>query len=37
VAADRSYVGENARELARMRSLVARLGEEELRRPVNPH
>ncbi len=37
MAADRSYVEENARELARMRSLVARLGKEELRRPVNPH
>ena len=27
----------NARQLERMRSLVARLGEEELRAPVNPH
>ncbi|HXF73745.1 MAG TPA: DinB family protein, partial [Actinomycetota bacterium] len=34
---DRSYVEANARELERMRSLVARLGEEELRARVNPH
>jgi hypothetical protein len=34
---DRSYVEENARELARLRSLVERLGDVELRRPVNPH
>jgi hypothetical protein len=33
--ADRSYIEENARELERLRALVDRVGEEELRRPVN--
>lgn len=34
---DRPYVGENARELERLRALVTRLSDEELRRPVNEH
>ena len=34
---DRSYVEQNARELERMRALVARLEEDELRSPVNEH
>jgi Mycothiol maleylpyruvate isomerase N-terminal domain len=34
---DRSFVEENARELERMRVLVERLREDELRRQVNPH
>jgi hypothetical protein len=34
---DRSYVEQNARELERMRALVARLGDDELRRAVNEH
>jgi hypothetical protein len=34
---DRSYVEQNNRELERLRALVARLGEEELRTPVNEH
>lgn len=33
---DRSYLAENARELARLRSLVERLSDADLRRPVNP-
>jgi Mycothiol maleylpyruvate isomerase N-terminal domain len=33
--ADRSYIHENARELERLRTLVSRLGDDELRRPVN--
>jgi hypothetical protein len=33
--ADRSYIEENARELERLRALVDRLGEDELRRSVN--
>ena len=32
---DRSYVELNARQLERMRSLVGRLSDEDLRRPVN--
>ena len=32
---DRSYVEQNRRELERMRALVARMGENELRSPVN--
>ncbi len=35
MSADRSYVEENARELKRLRALVARLDDDELRRPVN--
>jgi hypothetical protein len=34
---DRSYVAENTRERERLRALVARLGEDELRAPVNEH
>jgi hypothetical protein len=34
---DRSYVDENTRERERLRSLVERLDEDELRIPVNPH
>jgi hypothetical protein len=34
---DRSYVDENTRERERLRSLVERLDEEELRLPVNEH
>jgi hypothetical protein len=34
---DRAYIAENARQLARMRALVAPLGDEDLRRPVNEH
>jgi hypothetical protein len=34
---DRSYVEHNTRERERMRSLVARLGEDQLRSPVNEH
>jgi sulfite reductase beta subunit-like hemoprotein len=34
---DRSYVEENTRERERLRALVERLGEEELRAAVNPH
>jgi len=34
---DRSYVDENTRERERLRALVERLDEEELRIPVNPH
>jgi hypothetical protein len=37
MSSDRSYVEENARELARLRALVERIGDDELRRPVNPH
>ncbi len=33
--ADPSYVKENARELERLRALVMRLDDDELRRPVN--
>ena len=34
---DRSYVDENTRERERLRSLVERLDEDELRLPVNEH
>jgi uncharacterized damage-inducible protein DinB len=34
---DRSYIEENTRERERLRTLVERLSEDELRRPVNPH
>ena len=37
MAADRSYIEENTRERERLRSLVERLGEDELRLPVNEH
>ena len=35
--ADRPYIEQNALERERLRGLVARLGEDELRRPVNEH
>ena len=34
---DRSYIEENTRERERLRALVERLDEDELRLPVNPH
>jgi hypothetical protein len=34
---DRSFVDENTRERERLRALVERLDEDELRIPVNPH
>jgi hypothetical protein len=34
---DRSYVEKNARERERLRALVARLNDGELRSPVNEH
>jgi len=34
---DRSYVEQNTRERERLRALVARLGDDELRSPVNEH
>jgi hypothetical protein len=34
---DSSYVEQNTRERERLRALVTRLGEEELRRPANEH
>ncbi len=34
---DRPYIEENARERERLRALVERLDEDELRVPVNPH
>src|SRR5439155_14362133 len=34
---DRSYVDENTRERERLRALVERLDEDELRAPVNEH
>lgn len=34
---DRSYVEQNKREREHLRALVARLGEDELRSPVNEH
>jgi sulfite reductase beta subunit-like hemoprotein len=34
---DRSYVDQNMRERERLRALVDRLGEDELRAPVNEH
>jgi hypothetical protein len=37
VSGDRAYIAENAQQLERMRALVARLGVEDLRRPVNEH
>lgn len=36
MSVDRSYVERNAHELERMRSLIARLSDEDLRRPANP-
>lgn len=35
--ADRSYFEQNTRERERLRALVERVGDEELRRPVNEH
>jgi Mycothiol maleylpyruvate isomerase N-terminal domain len=35
--ADRAYIERNTQERERMCALVARLGDEELRRPVNEH
>ncbi len=37
MAEDRSYIDQNARERERLRTLVERLGEDELRVPVNEH
>jgi len=37
MSGDRAYVERNTRELERMRALVARLGDDDLRRPVNEH
>lgn len=37
MAADRPYVQENQRQLERLRALVSRLTDEDLRRPVNEH
>lgn len=37
MSVDRSHVEENARELERMRALVTRLADEDLRRPVNEY
>jgi hypothetical protein len=37
VSEDRSYIDENTRERERLRALVERLSEDELRVPVNPH
>jgi sulfite reductase beta subunit-like hemoprotein len=34
---ERDYIAQNTRERERLRALVERLGEDELRRPVNPH
>ena len=34
---DRSYIEGNAREFERLRTMVSRLGDGELRRPVNEH
>jgi len=34
---DRPYIAENTRERERMRALVERLDDDELRLPVNPH
>jgi hypothetical protein len=34
---DRSYVEQNTRERERLRALIARLGDDELRSPVNEH
>ena len=37
MAEDRSYIDQNTRERERLRALVERLSEEELRAPVNEH
>ena len=37
MAEDRSYIEENTRERERLRALVERLDEDQLRLPVNPH
>jgi uncharacterized damage-inducible protein DinB len=37
MAKDRAYVDQNTRERERLRSLVERLSEDELRAPVNEH
>jgi hypothetical protein len=37
MSGDRAYVEENTRERERLRALVERLGDDELRRPVNEH
>lgn len=37
MSVDRSYVERNAAELERFRALVASLGDDDLRRPVNEH
>jgi hypothetical protein len=37
MSGDRSYVEENTRERERLRALVERLDDDELRRPVNEH
>ncbi len=37
MAPDASFIEENDRERERMRSLVERLTEDELRKQVNPH
>jgi uncharacterized damage-inducible protein DinB len=37
MADDRSYVEENTRERERMRAIVERVSDDELRIPVNPH
>jgi uncharacterized damage-inducible protein DinB len=37
MADDRSYVEENTRERERMRAIVERVSDHELRIPVNPH
>jgi uncharacterized damage-inducible protein DinB len=37
MAEDRSYVDQNTRERERLRALVERLSEDELRAPVNDH
>jgi hypothetical protein len=37
MSVDRSYVERNAAELERFRALVARLGDDDLSRPVNEH
>ena len=37
MSGDRAYVEENTRERERLRALVGRLGDDELRRPVNEH
>jgi hypothetical protein len=37
MSVDRSYVERNAAELDRYRALVARLSDDDLRRPVNEH